>query len=75
MCKQSRETVEHLLLLCLVARELWLDTVSWVMPKTVNQMLTSWQGRFNNHMTLKIWKDVPMVVKGEPRHPGEVRRH
>ena len=46
MCK---ETLDHLLLRCLVARELCalvfsLSEVKWVMPKTVVNLLACWKG-------------------------------
>jgi hypothetical protein len=44
MCKTSGQSLEHFLLHCMVARDIWLFVlvlfgVSWVMPKMVAQML------------------------------------
>jgi hypothetical protein len=49
MCKKSREFIDHLLLHCEVARELWsslfnLFGVDWVMPRRVRELLVSWRG-------------------------------
>jgi hypothetical protein len=50
MCKKSGESIEHLLLHCDVAREIWsfffffysLFGVKWVMPRRVLDLLSSW---------------------------------
>ena len=54
MCKSNGESVDHLLLHCLAATDLWsmvlsLFGVSWVMPKSVVELLACWQGRFGHH--------------------------
>ena len=54
MCKCNGESVDHLLLHCLVATDLWfmvlgLFGVSWVMPKSVVELLAFWLGRFGRH--------------------------
>lgn len=53
MCKRYGETIYHLLLHCLVARELWhmvlsLFEVHWVMPSSVKELLASWMGKFSS---------------------------
>jgi hypothetical protein len=47
MCKKNGESMNHLLLHCEVARELWsyifiLFGIEWVMPRMVLELLTSW---------------------------------
>jgi len=68
MCKDSEDKVEHLLLDCSVARDLWylafaLFKVSWDMPKmTVVQKLAYWQGRFHYYRGLKVLKPAPLCI-------------
>ena len=64
MCKCNSETIEHLLLHCPVALELWdmvfgLFGVCWVMPLFVVGLLACWQGRFGDHRNGDIWMVVP----------------
>ena len=47
MSKKGGETVDHLLLLCSFARELWtmvfgLFGVTWVMPRSTLDLLACW---------------------------------
>jgi hypothetical protein len=64
MCKEDRESIDHMFLHCKVARELW-DTVlnlfgmNWVMPRRVVDLLTCWQGKLGRHRHIEIWKAVP----------------
>ena len=51
MCKSNRELVNHLLIHCSIATELWamvfsLFGIHWVMPKMVVDLLACWQGNF-----------------------------
>jgi len=51
MCKKNGESIEHLLLHCEVACNLWsyiltLFGVEWVMPRRVKELLTSWEALF-----------------------------
>uniref|UniRef100_A0A2N9J9J5 Reverse transcriptase zinc-binding domain-containing protein n=1 Tax=Fagus sylvatica TaxID=28930 RepID=A0A2N9J9J5_FAGSY len=53
MCKSSGESTDHLLLHCSVAWELWsmvciLFGTLWVMPRSVVDLLTCWQGSIGN---------------------------
>lgn len=53
MCKRAGDSINHLLLHCPIARELWgmvftLLGVTWVMPKDVVELLVSWQGNLEN---------------------------
>ena len=63
MCKVDGESVNHLLLHCPVALELWnlvlaLFGVVWVMPKGV-ELLCCWAGRFGKFRAGAIWKIIP----------------
>ena len=54
MCKCNGESIDHLLLHCPIASDLWsmilvLFGVSWVMPKSVVELLACWQGCFGRH--------------------------
>ena len=54
MCKMCGESVDRLLLHCLIASELWslvfcLFGLHWVMPLKVVQLFESWQGKFGRH--------------------------
>ena len=58
------ETIKHLLLHCLIARELGsmevtLFEVSWVMPKDVVELTARWPGKFRKHRNGVIWNLVP----------------
>ena len=63
MCNRARENTNHLLLHCLIARELesmvfMLFGVFWVMPKDVVELLASWLGKFSKHRNWVIWNMV-----------------
>ena len=67
MCKESGEIPDHLMLHCKVARELWdmvfgLFGVHWVMPRTVLDLFSSWQGRFERRRNAVIWRVIPHRV-------------
>ena len=54
MWKCNEESVDHLLLHCPTATDLWsmmfgLFGVCWVILKTVVELLACWQGRFRHH--------------------------
>ena len=64
MCKNCRESVDHLLLHCPIACELWslvfcLFGIHWVMPQKVIELFESWQGRFGRHRNIELWRIVP----------------
>uniref|UniRef100_A0A2N9IS02 Reverse transcriptase zinc-binding domain-containing protein n=1 Tax=Fagus sylvatica TaxID=28930 RepID=A0A2N9IS02_FAGSY len=65
MCKADAETVDHLLLHCSYAKELWdmvfgLFGIQWVMPKRVIDLLYCWLGSVGcNSM---IWKAIPHCI-------------
>ena len=64
MCKRCGELVDHLLLHCPVAFELWslvfcLFGIHWVMPHKVIELFESWQGQFGRHRNIDFWRLVP----------------
>ena len=64
MWKRSGETVDHLLLHCPTARELWdmvlgLFGVQWVIPNSIVDMLACWLARFEWHWNIEVGKAVP----------------
>ena len=68
MCKQEGESVNHLLLHCSMARELWtlvlsLFGVHQVMPKRVLDLLACWKGRFGRHWNGDIWNAIPLCMR------------
>ena len=58
MCKCDGVSVDHLLLHCTVAHEMWtmlfgLFGISWVMPRSVVGLLECWNGKFGWHYLSK----------------------
>ena len=67
LCRESGESPDHILLHCKVALELWdlvfvLFGVQWVMPRTVLDLLSSWQGPSGSRRTTMVWRVVPHCV-------------
>ena len=67
MCKRNGESVDHLLLHCPLAWELWsmvlgLFRVHWVMLCHVLDFWAGWQGHYGNHCNLVVWRMVPHCV-------------
>ena len=67
MCKKSGESIDHLLLHCEVALEVWnmvcqLFDIMWVMPGSLKECLGSWRAQGGNHTVLQIWRMAPMCV-------------
>lgn len=67
MCHSSLESVNHLLLHCTVASEIWnmfflLFGLSWVMPRSTKEACSSWS-QLKVEKTIKnIWLMVPGVI-------------
>jgi hypothetical protein len=64
MCKTNGESVNHLLLHCPIAQDLWnlvfiLFGISWVMPRGVEDLFACWSGKRENSESGAIWKAVP----------------
>ena len=56
--------VDHLLLHCPFSKEVWgmvfaLFGVHCVMPKKVVDLLACWQGSFEKHRHIAIWRCIP----------------
>ncbi len=67
LCKQSGESVNHLLLHCSHVQEHWsmvfgLFGIQWVMPYSVRALFDCWQGCFRNHQCIGIWRLIPHCV-------------
>jgi hypothetical protein len=67
MCKKSRESINHLLLHCEVAIEVWnmvfwLFGGMWVMQGRLKDCLGSWQGQKGNSIVIQIWRMTPLCV-------------
>jgi hypothetical protein len=61
MCKKSGESIDHLLLHCDVARDIWsyfliLFGVEWVMPRRVLDLLSSRGNSLDRGQVKQIWK-------------------
>ncbi len=66
LCRCSGETVDHLLLHCSVAVEIWsfvfqLFGVEWVMPRGVLDLLAGWRNWFGKHSS-DVWNLAPLCV-------------
>ncbi len=64
MCKSGGELVNHMLLHCNVAQELWnmiliLFGVFWVMTRDVVDLLSCWPSKFGRAEARVIWKAIP----------------
>ena len=64
MCKADGESIDHLLLHCPYAKELWdmifaLFGIHWVMPKQVIEVFCCWKGSMGRHKNIGIWKAIP----------------
>ena len=64
MCKRCGEALDHLLLHCPIAFELWslvfcLFGLHWVMPHKVIQLFESRQGKFGQHRNIDFWRLMP----------------
>ena len=67
MCKKDGEYIDHLLLRCHVAKELWnmvfsLFGVHWVMPCHVVDLLASWSYECSRCKSLVIWSVIPHCI-------------
>jgi hypothetical protein len=67
MCKHNEESIDHLLLHCEVAIEVWnmvlqLFGVTWVMLGRMKERLGSWRGQRGNRTILQIWRMFHLCV-------------
>lgn len=66
MCQCSVKTVDHLLLLCKIAFNMWsvifkMIGIHWVLPWTVIALLFGWRNWFREHSS-DIWNLVPSCL-------------
>uniref|UniRef100_A0A2N9IF45 Reverse transcriptase zinc-binding domain-containing protein n=1 Tax=Fagus sylvatica TaxID=28930 RepID=A0A2N9IF45_FAGSY len=66
LCRCSEEMVDHLLLHCLVAAEIWgfvfqMFGVDWVMSRCVLDQEAGWRNWFGNHSS-DVWNLAPLCV-------------
>ena len=67
MCKGCGESIDHLLLHCSIASEMWsmifcLFGICWVMPQRVADLLDCWSCNFKQHRNIVIWRIVPRCL-------------
>ena len=67
MCKKSGESVNHILLHCPIAYDLWSMVwapfgLQWVMLHGVSDLFLSWQGSFGGHRSIDLRRTVPHCV-------------
>jgi hypothetical protein len=67
MCKKNGESIDHLLLHCEVAHDLWsyvlaLFGIEWVMPQTVLELLTSWGASVGYGHDKEAWRLAPLCL-------------
>ena len=66
MCKNSEETVDHLLLHCWFARQLWTFVfqfvgIDWVLPLHVSELLFGWWNWFGKKSS-GVWNLIPSCL-------------
>ena len=66
LCYSNAESVDHLLLFCLIAHSLWmymlwLFGIKWVMPSSVVDLLFCWYHWLGKHSS-DIWDLVPSCL-------------
>ena len=64
MCKRAGESMDHLMIHCEYARELWsmifcLFGIVWVMPRKVSGLLDCWRRKGSSHGLNTIWNAIP----------------
>ncbi|RVW46613.1 Transposon TX1 uncharacterized 149 kDa protein [Vitis vinifera] len=67
LCLTEAETVDHLLLRCVMTRTLWnlffsLFGVEWVLSGTVKETLLGWHGAFVGKIQKKAWQMAPLCI-------------
>jgi hypothetical protein len=67
MCKESGESISHLLMHCSAAREVWLFifnifVIQWVMPGGVLDLLSCWGDSCHSVRIQKLWDMVPLCM-------------
>ena len=60
LCHEEEELVDHILIHCDKTRVVWhllfsLFGVSWVLPSSVTELLSSWHGSFVDRKRKMVW--------------------
>ena len=66
MCKNTNETVNHLLLHCLIARQIWgfvfqFVGINWVLPSHVSKVLGGWWNWLGRRCS-GVWNLIPSCL-------------
>ena len=69
LCRCDAESVDHILLHCLVAKGLWSHMFSmlnlpWIMPSRVAEVLMCWKRKFDDPTASVVWKIYHLVFSG-----------
>jgi hypothetical protein len=77
LCKSDGETIDHLLLHCKIARELWYAIfsrfgLSWVMPSSLANLFACWWMGGSSWSAI-VWKIVPLCLMWCLRRERNVR--
>ena len=67
MCKRDAESVDHLLIHCVYASELWslilsIFGVQWVMPASVRDLFACWNQERGRGRRQQAWRVVPLCL-------------
>ena len=67
MCKESGESISHLLLHCWTARENWsfifsIFDIPWVMPCGVLELLSCWGNGCRSARIRRLWDMIPLCI-------------
>jgi hypothetical protein len=67
MCRESGESIDHLLIHCDISRELLSSVVNpfsveWVMPRRVLDLLVSWGGQVGRGIVMGVWRLAPLCL-------------
>ncbi|RVW54221.1 hypothetical protein CK203_080171 [Vitis vinifera] len=69
LCQRHEESIDHILLHCDKVRTLWvllysMFGVQWVLPATVKETLSGWNGSFVGKKRKGVWKASPLCLFG-----------
>ncbi|RVX06966.1 putative ribonuclease H protein [Vitis vinifera] len=67
LCQKHEESIDHILLHCEKVRTLWvllysMFGVQWVLPATVKETLSGWNGSFVGKKRKGVWKASPLCL-------------
>ena len=69
-CGKEDKNIDHLLLLCTKAQELWavlfaIFGVNWVLPCSIWETLIGWKGPFARKTLKMTWMAAPICIFGQ----------